>query len=245
MRIDRYKRPETSFLSVERDLETLSMEIAKNENVKKLLFLVGSELWDNPATNPMRAKETLDELVPQEMWPWKKGRDVVRVDGLKESERQEKIKKLKEEGYRLITPTQSLFNGRNIKIVPRVPIDTELLNYVIISFDSFTGSDNPEFRNNLIYFDVICHFDEWSLDNFALRPYRIAAEIDRMFSGKKLSGIGTLNFIGANQVLLTEEFGGLTLAFSATHGDDDKVLNPTQPRDVDKYGHYLGLGDEE
>jgi hypothetical protein len=31
-----------------------------------------------------------------------------------------------------------------------------------------------------------------------LRPYKIAAEIDSMFNRKKLTGIGEIEFLGAN-----------------------------------------------
>jgi len=91
----------------------------------------------------------------------------------------------------------SLF-GKNIKIVPKLTVDRTVLNYIIISFDNFTPSENPEFRDNIIEFDIICHFDQWNLQDFALRPYKIAAEIDSMFNGKHLTGIGELNFLGAN-----------------------------------------------
>ena len=93
--------------------------------------------------------------------------------------------------------TLKLF-GKNIKIVPKLTVDKSVLNYIIISFDNFTPSGNPEFRDNIIEFDIICHFDQWNLKDFALRPYKIAAEIDSMFNGKHLTGIGELNFLGAN-----------------------------------------------
>ena len=82
--------------------------------------------------------------------------------------------------------------GNQIKIIPKLYIDGSVLAYVIISFDNFTPSANPQFRDNIISFDIVCHFDQWNLGNFALRPYKIAAEIDSMFNNKKLTGIGTL-----------------------------------------------------
>jgi hypothetical protein len=49
---------------------------------------------------------------------------------------------------------------KNIKIVPKLYIDGSVLNYIIISFDNFTpNATNPEFRDNIISFDIICHFD--------------------------------------------------------------------------------------
>ena len=118
--------------------------------------------------------------------------------------------------------------GKNIKNVPKLTVDGSVLNYIIISFDNFTPSENPEFRDNMIVFDILCHFDQWNLRDFALRPYKIAAEIDTMFNGKHLTGIGELQFAGGSQLILNDEFGGLTLMYAAVHGEEDKknALNP-------------------
>ena len=119
---------------------------------------------------------------------------------------------------------------KNIKIVPKLYIDGSVLNYIIISFDNFTpNASNPEFRDNIISFDIICHFDQWQLkDSFQLRPYRIAAEIDTMLNGQRLTGIGKLEFLGANQIPINDEFAGISLIYSAIHGEEDKKgqLNP-------------------
>ena len=89
--------------------------------------------------------------------------------------------------------------GKNIKIVPKLYIDGSVLTYVIISFDNFIPNEsNPEFRDHIISFDVVCHFDQWHLKDFQLRPYKIAAEIDSMINGKHLAGIGETQFLGAN-----------------------------------------------
>ena len=123
--------------------------------------------------------------------------------------------------------TLSMF-GKQIKMIPKLQVDGEVLNYIIVSFDNFTPNENTEFRDNIIEFDIICHFDQWQMNDFQLRPYRIAAELDTMFNDKHLTGIGTLKFLGANQMILTDEFAGLCLMYSATHGEDDKkhTLNP-------------------
>ena len=124
--------------------------------------------------------------------------------------------------------------GKNIKLVPKLLVDNSVLNYIIISFDNFTPSGNPEFRDNVIEFDIICHFDQWQLQDFALRPYKIAGEIDSMFNGKHLTGIGELNFLGMNQMILTDEFAGLCLMYSAVHGEEDKKFMPN-PADEEQF----------
>ena len=119
----------------------------------------------------------------------------------------------------------------NIKIVPKLYIDGSVLNYIIIVFDNFIpNATNPEFRDNIIYFDIVCHFDQWNLGDFKIRPYKIAAEIDTMFNNKHLSGIGELQFMGARRIVLTDEFAGISLMYQAIHGEDDKknMLNPKE-----------------
>ena len=124
--------------------------------------------------------------------------------------------------------TSELF-GKNIKIVPKLYVDGSVMNYVIISFDTFTeNKSNPEFRDNIVEFDIVCHFDQWHLKDFELRPYKIAAELDTMFNNQRLTGVGKLEFVGASQMILTDEYAGLCVMYQAIHGEEDKkgTLNP-------------------
>lgn len=138
--------------------------------------------------------------------------------------------------------------GKNIKNVPKLYIDGSVLAYIIISFDNFTpNATNPHFRDNIISFDIVCHFDQWQLKDFQLRPYRIAAEIDSMFDNKHLTGIGTLQFLGANQIILNDEFAGLSLMYQAIHGDEDKkdMLNPEDQEELEIDSEELWAAFEE
>lgn len=125
--------------------------------------------------------------------------------------------------------------GKQIKIVPKLQIDGEVLNYIIISFDNFTpNGTNPEFRDNIISFDIICHFDQWNLRDFQLRPYKIAAELDTMFNGHRLTGIGKLEFVSGEHLIIDDEFSGFTVTYQAIHGEEDKkkTLNPEDNKDI-------------
>lgn len=134
-----------------------------------------------------------------------------------------------------LTETQSLeLFGKNIKLVPKLYVDGSVLTYIIISFDNFIQSSNPEFRDNIIEFDIICHFDQWQLEDFALRPYKIAGEIDSMLDKKRLTGIGLIEFLGANQIILTDEFAGLCLMYRTWHGEEDKKKMPN-PEDEEQF----------
>lgn len=113
--------------------------------------------------------------------------------------------------------------GTNFKKVPKIYVDGSVLNYIILSFDNFTPNvSNPQFRDNVIMFDIICHFDQWELLDNQLRPYRLAAEIDSTFNGRHLTGIGKLEFMAMNQIILNDEFAGLSLMYRAVHGGEDK-----------------------
>ena len=97
---------------------------------------------------------------------------------------------------------------KSILIIPDLSIATEKRTYVIVTFDNFMPNpNNPEFRDNIITFDVLCHKDCWKLDDYQLRPYKICGEIDGMFDGQKLNGIGKMQFGGASQLLVGDLLG--------------------------------------
>ena len=185
MRINNYIFPNSSFLSIEKDLVILTNEFFKNDRLQKLLY------YDTP--------------------------DALSRNNLNDDQKVELFKK-------------------NIKIVPKLYIDKEALSYIIISFDNFTTNpENPEFRDNIISFDIICHFDQWQLkDSFQLRPYRIAAEIDTILNNKRLTGIGKTEFLGANQLILNDEYAGVSLMYAVIHGDEDKK-GQTNPQNNAKF----------
>lgn len=195
MRIDGYKMPKSSFLSMEKDLSIIIDNMLKNNRLKKLLYYTKKF----PLTEPNLTEEQSAQLL-----------------------------------------------GKNIKLVPKLYVDGEVLNYILISFDNFTETSNPEFRDNLIEFDIICHMDQWEIGDLALRPYKIAAEIDSMFNYKRLTGIGKIEFIGASQVILNNEFAGLCLTYRAVHGEEDKkfMLNPADDQQfIEDFKDFINNND--
>lgn len=127
-----------------------------------------------------------------------------------------------------LTPAQikEMFATKQISNVPKVKIDKEKKTYLRISFDAFTpNATNEYYRDHIVEIKIICHFDDWDLKDFELRPYRIAGEIDSMLDKQHLTGIGELNFLGADQDIYDEEYGGVTLRYLAIRGHEDDV-NP-------------------
>lgn len=128
----------------------------------------------------------------------------------------------------------SLIN-KNVKIVPKIQIDSDVKNYIYIIFDEFKRNDtNPHYQDNLIYFDIICHYSQWQLKDFKLRPYQIAAEIETMLKLKKLTGLGDLVLIGGTQIVYSDEFMGFTLIFESVHGGEDRIGMPN-PMDEEQF----------
>lgn len=113
-----------------------------------------------------------------------------------------------------------------IKIVPKIrfPENEEIKSYIIISYDNFTPNEkNPQFRDCMVHFDILCHTDYWNIGDYRLRPLKIAGYIDGILNNTKLSGIGTFQFAGCNELILNEELSGYSLMYAAIHGSDDKI----------------------
>lgn len=123
---------------------------------------------------------------------------------------------------------KSLITNNQITNVPEIKINSEGegRSYLVITFDDFKPNDTNKFyRDHVIRFQIMCPYDYWKLDNFQLRPYRIAAEIDSMFAEKRFSGIGVLNFIRADLDIYDNGNGGIVLNYYAVRGNEDKI-NP-------------------
>lgn len=122
----------------------------------------------------------------------------------------------------------------NIKLVPKTYVEDEYRNYLIIKFDNFLTGLNPEFRNNTIEFDILCNYENWQLDGYALRPIKIMAEIDSMFNGARLTGAGLTEFGGATDIIATDQVAGYCIFFNVIHGGEDekRALNPNDDEDI-------------
>ena len=123
------------------------------------------------------------------------------------------IQDLKEQGYLMFGPKIALGENEEVK------------SYIRLSFDHFTPSKNEHFRDCIVEIDILCHPEYWDIGNFRQRPLKIAGYIDGILNENKLSGIGTLNFIGCNELLLDENLAGYCLMYAATHGNDDLIEN--------------------
>lgn len=189
MRKDLVKKIQSSFLSCEKDIETILRRLfiesrPHSDELKKLLVV--------------NTKDCLSAK-PDKYF------DIINSKSLKS---------LKDEGYIRLEPKLKFGEHEEVK------------SYILISFDNFVpNKTNPEFRDCTIIFDILCHTDQWDIDNYETRPLKIAGYIDGILNGAKLSGIGELHFLGCNQLILSEDISGYVLMFQAIHSveGDDKI----------------------
>lgn len=145
---------------------------------------------------------------------------VINTKDCLENKSQTVLEKLKQ------TSLSQLIKDKYIRLSPKIEIEEhdEVKAYLIISSDNYTTNEtNPYYRDCTITFDIICYTDYWDIGNYRLRPLKIAGYIDGILNNAKLSGIGTFNFIGCNELILNETLSGYTLSYRAIHGNDDKI----------------------
>ena len=121
------------------------------------------------------------------------------------------VQKLRDQGYIRLEPKIAMKENEEVK------------SYIRLSFDHFTPSGNEHYRDCIIEIDILCHPEYWDIGNFRMRPLKIAGYIDGILNNNKLSGIGTLNFAGMNEIILDENLAGYCLMYTATHGSDDYI----------------------
>ena len=193
MRRDAIKTIKSSFLSCEKDTETILRKLfvetrPYSDTLKKLLVINTKDCLDTSNLNYKRV-----------------------IDGLN-------ISDLREQGYLRLEPKIRFGEHEEVK------------SYILISYDNFIPNEtNPEFRDCIVTFDIICHTDYWDIGNYQLRPFKIAGYIDGILNGAKLSGIGEFQFMGCNQLILNEDLSGYTLMYRAIHSvDGDDKLPPAE-----------------
>lgn len=119
-----------------------------------------------------------------------------------------------------------LMDEKYIRLIPKIrfPEHEDIKSYIIMSYDGFTPNlTNPQFRDNFLTFEIICHTDYWDIGDYQVRPLKIAGYIDGLLDNQKFSGIGTLQFAGCKSLLLDENLSGYTLSYYAVHGSDDQI----------------------
>ena len=124
------------------------------------------------------------------------------------------------------TSVKELMEEKYTTLVPRIKLKEheEIKNYIVLSFNNFEQTSNPEYRDCEISFDIYCHLDYWDLGNYQIRPIKIAGIIDGILNNSRLSGIGTVEFISLTPLAGDFDYKGFTLSFRTIHGNDDTLI---------------------
>ena len=119
-----------------------------------------------------------------------------------------------------------LIQEEYVKITPKIKQEEheEMKSRLVLSFHDFTpNKTNHAFRDCVIAITIVCPADQSELGDYRLRPVKIMGYIDGILDQSKLSGIGTLNFLGADPLTLSEDWIGYVLTYEAIHGSDDRI----------------------
>jgi hypothetical protein len=111
-----------------------------------------------------------------------------------------------------IADTSTLLFNR-IFPVPKLPSTEDAGSFLTVIFEDIRlGNQNPNFKNSLISFRIICHIDEWRM-NGALRPYALMNEIDELFNDQNVVGIGKMKFDRSTFLYANAKYMGYRLDY--------------------------------
>lgn len=183
MKIQSYKFPQSSFLSVEKDCSLIVEYILKNERLKKLLYYPHKDALKRPNLT----QEQIQELIEN-----------------------------------------------NIKIIPQIKIDEVERNYLVITFtDFFEDNQFMDYKSCVLKFDIIIPYSQYLLEDYGLRNYKIAAELDVMLRNIKLNTFGKIDSIDTT-LKAAEDYSCLTVKFELHHFTEDKkqALSPYEQQNI-------------
>lgn len=120
-----------------------------------------------------------------------------------------------------------LFDKNYINIKSYFSESEEVKNFIIISTDNYTPTENNGFLDYTISITIYCHHENFNFkknNETRIRDLYIANRIMELFNNKKLTSIGVLNFIGGSSVILgtDTEYSGKDLVFEAIHFNNKK-----------------------
>ena len=105
---------------------------------------------------------------------------------------------------------------KNILLVPKVPENDDIKgSYILVLYDGFNiNLANPQFKDADLLFIIVCPPENWVINEASLRPFMLMSRIDEIFGNKKISNIGTLQFVKADRFVLNSQLTGYGLTYS-------------------------------
>lgn len=106
-----------------------------------------------------------------------------------------------------------------INVKPIFPEDDVVKNFIMISLDNFSPTENPAFMDYNVEINVFCYSENLDFKDKGithLRDLYLSHLIVKELNKRKLTGIGTLEFAGANSIILGSDtkYSGRSLVFT-------------------------------
>lgn len=105
-----------------------------------------------------------------------------------------------------------------VRMVPKMVFDENKHSSLFLTMDAFRPSANTAYRTNRIVIDVLVPLESWVFADGTLRPFKIMEKIEEELTDEPLNGIGRLEFLGADMVMIGQELAGYTMIFETVNG---------------------------
>jgi hypothetical protein len=82
-----------------------------------------------------------------------------------------------------------------------------------VIFEDFElGRSNNAFKNGVLSFKILCHTSLWKMTG-GLRPFNILKELDELFNGQRILGVGKLEYLNTRLLWANNDYVGYSQNF--------------------------------
>ena len=111
----------------------------------------------------------------------------------------------------------------NIFPIPKIPTVEENASSIInVVLDNFT-LHKTAYKNSMIIFNIMVHIDLWLINELIndevknkIRPFKILNEMDILFNGQRVVGIGKLEINNCKWLIYNDKYYGYLLSYNVT-----------------------------
>lgn len=114
------------------------------------------------------------------------------------------------------SPNPAEIFNKLIRVVPLItPDEQNTKSKIILLFTGGNvGGDNYDNENLSLDIYVYCPFEEWRIAENTLRPFAIMSEIRKSLQGKRINGLGEIQYNGFTSALMTNQMGSYEMSFT-------------------------------
>lgn len=110
---------------------------------------------------------------------------------------------------------KSEIHNELIRFVPKLPSQESAQSRVGLRIDrGIPDSDNNEFRIISFSVEVFVPVTQWLIKGTNLRPFAIMGEIENSLKGKKVNGLGRIDFSGFSLDFISNEMTDYVMSFT-------------------------------